>query len=74
MDRRRDRELARRCAVLGDHREELLDEERIALCGLGDPAQQVGSDLGFASKVLEQLLSLEGGERREHDRVAQRVP
>ena len=70
VNRGRDCEVAGRRPVLGDHGEQLLDEERVALRSLGDPAQQRLFDLGLASQVAEQLLGLRCGERLEHDRLA----
>ena len=41
MDRRRNREIVRGRPVLRQHREHLLDVERVALCGLGDLREEV---------------------------------
>ncbi len=59
MNRGRDCEVAGRRPVLGDHREQLLDEERVALRSLGNPAQQRLFDLGLASQMAEQLFGLQ---------------
>src|SRR5262245_45465198 len=74
VDGRWDGQVAGSRSVLPDHGEQLLDEERVALGGLGDPAQQRLVELGLAPEVPEKLLGLQLRERREHDRLAERVP
>ena len=70
MDRRRNRQVCGSRPVLGQHREHLLDEERVALGGLRDPGQEIVSDLGLAAEVLEKFFRLELRERLERDRLA----
>ena len=68
MDRRRDREIARVRPILGQHREHLLDEQRIALRRVRDADEEVGAQLGFPTEELEQHLGFGGRERLERDR------
>ena len=68
VDRRRNREVVRGRAVLGQHREHLLDVERVALRGLCDPREEVGRELRLPAQELEQRLGFRLGQRIEHDR------
>ena len=67
MNRRRYREIGDRRAVLGHHRQHLLDEERIALGRSGDPSEHRRADLGIPAQKLEQRLRLRLGERLQPD-------
>ena len=67
VDRRRDRESARRRAGLGQHRQHLLDEERVPLRGLGDADEKVGGELRVSAQKLEQGLRFGFGQGIEVD-------
>jgi hypothetical protein len=71
MDRRRDHDLAV-AAVLADHREHLLDVERVARRRGGDPLTELGSS-GASSGSMSSAHSL-GTERLEEERGRVHLP
>ena len=54
--------------VVDQHREHLLDEERIALCCARDAELDLSGQLRFAYEVGDELRALGVGERLEEDR------
>ena len=80
LDRRRDREvrevvdgapraiLESQQAVVDQHADHLLDEQRIPLRGREDPFARGARQVGVAQQVVEQRARLVAGERFEQDR------
>ena len=67
MDRGWDRDVFRSAAVLGQHREHLLDVQRVSLCSVGDAEEQVCGQLLLAAEEVEQGFGLGLGQRVEDD-------
>ncbi len=65
LDRRRH---VLRGPALSEHREQLLDEERIPLGRCADPGTGVPLEPRFAEKLLDQLIGLSLGKRIERNR------
>ena len=54
-------------AVVDEHRDQLLDEERVALGGVADAPSQADVQPGLADELRDQLLRLDLAERLEQD-------
>ena len=61
-------------AVVDQHRHHLLDEQRIALCGLRDAAPHGLLELRGAEEVLDEFLALRFAQRLEQDRRRVELP
>ena len=55
-------------AVVDQHREHLLDEERVALGGLEDPVTRDLRDVGSPEEVVDELRRIVAGQRLKQDR------
>ena len=63
-----------RVAPFDQHREQLLDEERIPRCNLADPGMGVGCELGTADELLDQLVRFDFRERLEREGLGLGLP
>ena len=68
LDRRR--HLHGRRVVLGEHRDHLLDEERVAFGCVRDPSPRVGRERPFRGELVEEELRLGVRQRLERQRDA----
>src|SRR3954471_10016361 len=60
--------IARDQAVVGEHLDDLLDIERVAVGGGRDPASRERADAGALEEVLHKALSVRSGQGFEEER------